>query len=467
MIEPKSIKFRLTALYILTVGVLLAVFGTVSYYLLSKNLYRNLDDSLKARVMELKGTIRFEGDRIVLDQKFDEILLIYDADGRLLNKLGPNVEYANIGRTVQRALLGTSFFVSSETPEGTDVRLYAVPINRDSQTRVALIVGKVPNDVLNVLAIFRMVILNSSILLIVLTGAGGWFLAGRTLKPVDRITDIARGIGESDLSRRIDVESDDELGRLAATLNGMIARLEEAFIKERRFVADASHELRTPLAVLQAETSLALEKPRDQEAYRGSLETVAQEVAYMSDIVGKLLVLARSDAGNELLNVQEVDVAGLVGGLVQDVEALAQDKGLTLRFEPMESVTVNGDRVRLRQLFLNILDNALRYTPAGGSITGSVERRDDQVLATVRDTGMGISEEHLPFIFDRFYRADRVRTDGEGGTGLGLSIATSIAKMHGGSIEVESRVGAGTTFRILLPQAGPPQKPPTTTLPTP
>jgi methyl-accepting chemotaxis protein len=275
MIEPKSIKFRLTVLYILTVGVLLVVFGTLAYTLLSRNLRRNLDDSLKARVMELKGSIRFEGDRVVFDRKIDEITLIYNADGQLIQQLGPNAQYSHVGRAVKQALLGISSFVSSETAEGLDVRLYATPINVDSQTRVALVVGKVPNDLLNVLAIFRMVILNSSILLIVLTGIGGWFLAGRTLKPVERITDIARGIGESDLSRRIDVESDDELGRLASTLNGMIARLEEAIVKERRFVADASHELRTPLAVLQAETSLALEKPRDQDAYRHSLETVS------------------------------------------------------------------------------------------------------------------------------------------------------------------------------------------------
>jgi heavy metal sensor kinase len=467
MIEPKSIKFRLTVWYILTVGVLLVAFGSVAYYLLSRNLYRNLDDQLKARVLELKGSIKFEGDHVLFDRKIDEITLIYNSDQKLIQQLGPNEQFSHLGGAVKRALLGISSSVSTETAEGLDVRLYAAPINVDSQTRAALIVGKVPNDILNVLAIFRMVILNSSILLIVLAGVGGWFLAGRTLRPVDRITDIARGIGESDLSQRIDVVSDDELGRLASTLNGMIARLEEAFVKERRFVADASHELRTPLAVLQAETSLALEKPRGQDAYRRSLETVSQEVAYMSDIVGKLLVLARSDAGNEPFNVQEVDLADLITELAQDVGALAQDKGLTLRFGPMDRISVNGDRVRLRQLFLNILDNALRYTPAGGTITESVVRQGDQAVATIGDTGMGIAKEHLPFIFDRFYRADRVRTDGEGGTGLGLSIATTIAKMHGGTIEVESKVGEGTTFRILLPLTGPPRKPPTTTLPTP
>jgi len=247
----------------------------------------------------------------------------------------------------------------------------------------------------------------------------------------------------------------------------MIARLEEAFLKQRRFVADASHELRTPLAVIQAESSLVLEKPRDLDEYQRSLELVAQEVDYMSEIVGKLLLLARSDAGCEPVNFRQVDVAALLTGLTQDIEALAQEKRLRLSFGPMTAVEVRGDRVKLRQLFLNILDNALRYTPEGGTVSGSVVRQADQAVVTIGDTGIGIPEEHLPFIFDRFYRVDRVRTDGEGGTGLGLAIATSIAKMHGGTIEVESRIGGGSTFRVLLPLAGPPAKPPTTTLPTP
>ena len=455
MIFRKSIKFRLTVWYLVVIAVLLVVFSTVSYRLLSNNLYRNLNKQLQARAQELQRSVRIEGDNIFFDQNVEEMVLIYEADGKLSARLGPNVQFSNIGPAVQQALFGDPSFVSAETENGPDVRLYVVPLNVNSQRRVAMAIGRVPNDILNMLGIFRIVILNSSVLLLVLAGVGGWFLAGRTLKPVERITDIARGIGESDLSRRIDVESDDELGRLASTLNGMIARLEEAFIKQRQFVADASHELRTPLAVIQAESSLVLEKPRDQEQYRRSLELVSQEVSYMSEVVSKLLLLARSDAGSEQLNIQDVDVAALLAELGQDLEALAQEKDLTLSFGPMDGLTVRGDRVRLRQLFMNILDNALRYTPGGGTIAGSVVRRDGQAVVSVTDTGIGIPEEHLPFIFDRFYRVDKARTNREGGTGLGLSIATSIARMHGGTIEVESAVGTGTTFRILLPLAGP------------
>lgn len=459
MIVHKSIKFRLTLWYLVAIALLLLVFGTVAYYLLSKNLYRNLDESLRARVIELQGSIKFEGKQVVFDQKVNELVLIYDADGALVQRLGPNVNFSNIGETVQQALFGIASFVSAETEEGPYVRLYAAPYNVDSHTRVAIVVGRLPNDILSMLAVFRMVMLNTSVLVVLLAGIGGWFLAGWTLKPVERISEIARGIGESDLSRRIDVETDDELGRLASTLNGMIGRLEEAFTKQRRFVADASHELRTPLAVIQAESSLVLEKPRDPGEYRRSLEIVSQEVAYMSEVVGKLLVLARSDAGNEPVHFDDVDITNLLAELSQDIEALAQEKGLRLERGPMDVLTVRGDRVKLRQLFLNILDNALRYTPGGGTITASLVRKGDQAVVSIGDTGIGISEEHLPFIFDRFYRVDKVRTDGEGGTGLGLSIAASIVKMHGGTIEAESRTGGGTTFRIVLPMAGPPAGP--------
>jgi heavy metal sensor kinase len=456
MINLKSIKFRLTLWYLAAIVVLLVVFGTVAYYLLSKNLYRNLDESLRTRVIELQGSIKIDGRRVQFEQKVPELVMVYDADGALMERLGPNVEFSNIDRTVKEALFGKSSFVSASTPNGPDVRLYAAPFNVDSGTRVAIIVGRLPNDILDVLAIFRMVILNSSLLVVVLAGVGGLFLADRTLKPVERMADIARGIGESDLSRRIDVQTDDELGHLASTLNGMIARLEEAFNKQRQFVADASHELRTPLAIIQAESSLALGKDRTQAEFRRSLELVSQEVAYMSDIVGKLLLLARSDAGVEPVDFQEVDLKDLLVGLSQDVEALAQEKGLRFNFGSMDSLTIKGDRLKLRQLLLIILDNAIRHTPAGGSISGSLVRRDGSAVASIGDTGIGIPAEHLPFIFDRFYRVDKARSRAEGGMGLGLSIAMSIARMHGGEIEVESQAGAGTTFHIVLPLADPP-----------
>jgi heavy metal sensor kinase len=443
----------LTVWYLVAIAVLLAVFGVGAYVLLSKNLYRNLDESLRARVTELEGSIKVKDRQVSFEQRFNELVMIYDADGALLQRLGPNIRFPNFEATVQQALFGQSSFLSATTTEGLDVRLYAAPFNVDSHTRIAIVVGRLPSDIRDMLAIFRMVIINSALAVVLLAGVGGMFLAKRTLRPVERITDIARGIGESDLSRRIDIWTDDEMGRLAYTLNGMIGRLEGAFKKQRQFVADASHELRTPLAVIQAESSLALDKRRTQAEYRKSLELVSQEVGYMSEIVSKLLLLARSDAGSELVNLHDINVAEVFAELSQDIEALAQEKGVSYSLGPMENLAVRGERHKLRQLFLNILDNAIRYTPSGGSVTGSLTRRNGSAVASISDTGIGIPTEHLPFIFDRFYRVDKARSRADGGTGLGLAIAGSIAKLHGGSIEVESEVGKGTTFRIVLPIA--------------
>jgi heavy metal sensor kinase len=447
----KSIKFRLTVWYLIAIVLLLIVFGMVAYFMLSKTLYRNLDESLRARVAELEGSITVKDNQIIFEEKISDLILIYDANGALLQRLGPNVRFSKIEEMVQQALFGRSSFLTAPTTEGQNVRLYASPFNLDSRTRVAIIVGRLTRENQDMLSIFRVVIFYSALAVLILAGVGGTFLANRTLKPVEHITDIAREIGAGDLSRRIDVRSEDEMGRLAATLNWMIGRLEEAFQKQRQFAADASHELRTPLAIIQAESSLALDRRRTQAEYRRSLDLVSQEVGYMSDIIGKLLLLAREDAGSEPTNLQEVNVKDLLTELSADVETLAQEKGVAFGLGPLDNLTVKGDRFKLRQLLLNILENAIRYTPSGGTVSSSLARRNGNAVVSVSDTGIGIPAEDLPFIFDRFYRVDKARSRADGGMGLGLAIANSIAKLHGGQIEVESEVGKGTTFRILLP----------------
>jgi heavy metal sensor kinase len=447
----KSIKFRLTVWYLIAIVLPLVAFGAVAYFMLSKNLYRNLDLALQVRVAELQNSITVTDHQISFEQKFNDLVLIYDADSVLLQRLGPNVRFSIIEKMVQQALFGQSSFLTTPTTEGQGVRLYAAPFNLDSRTRVAVIVGRLTSEIQDMLSIFRVIIIYSALAVVLLAGVGGMFLANRTLQPVDHITDIAREIGEGDLSRRINIQSEDELGRLASTLNRMIARLEEAFQKQRQFAADASHELRTPLAIIQAESSLALDKKRTQVEYRRSLDLVSQEVTYMSEIIGKLLLLARNDAGIEPLNLQEVNVKDLFTELSSDVEALAQEKGVAFNLGPMDNLTVKGDRFRLRQLFLNILDNAIRYTPSGGTVSSLLVRKNGSALVSISDTGMGIPAEDLPFIFDRFYRVDKARSRPDGGLGLGLAIASSIAKLHGGGIEVESQVGKGSTFQITLP----------------
>jgi signal transduction histidine kinase len=211
--------------------------------------------------------------------------------------------------------------------------------------------------------------------------------------------------------------------------------------------------LRTPLSIIQAESSLALDRERSTAEYRKALEVISQEVTYMSDIIGKLLFLARGDAGKEPVEFKDVNLKELIEKLASDIEVLARDKGVGFNIGPLENLTVKGDRMQLRQLFLNLLKNAVTYTPSGGNISSSVARQKEKAVVTISDTGIGISPEHLPHIFERFYRVDKARSRAQGGTGLGLAIAKYVAEAHGGKINVESQVNKGSIFQVTLPLA--------------
>ena len=449
----KTIKFRLTMWYLITLVVLLLVFGTAAYFTLSHNLHQNLDDSLRRRANELQASLKVTDGGVDFTEKLSELVLIYDANQTLMQKLGPNVEFVNIAGIVKQALYGETSFLTATTSDGQEVRLYATPFTVDSKTRIAVIIGWPVAEIKGVLETFRSILGFSALTLVLLAAVGGLFMANRTLRPVDRITGTAQEIGENGLHRRIDVRSEDELGRLAATLNRMMDRLEAAFDRQRQFTADASHELRTPLSIIQAESSLALDKERSVAEYRKALEVVSQEVTYMSDIIGKLLFLARGDAGKEPVEFKDVNLKELIEELASDMEVLARDKGVGFNIGPLENLTIKGDRIQLRQLFLNILKNAVAYTPSGGNISSSVGRRKETAVVTISDTGIGIPSEHLPYVFERFYRVDKAHSRAQGGSGLGLAIAKYVAEAHGGKIDVESQVGKGSIFQVTLPLA--------------
>ncbi len=288
-------------------------------------------------------------------------------------------------------------------------------------------------------------------LTIVLAGGGGVFLARRVFRPVEKIVETAKKIEESDLSRRINVTSKDELGRLAATLNQMIARLENAFVRQKEFTSDASHELRAPLTVIQAESTLALQKPRDSKEYRNSLEMIAQESEHMAGIINQLLTLARADAGKDHQEFEKINLAGFVKDLCTDVRAVCQEKHLTLQQDRIDEASVMGDSRSLRNLFHNILENAMKYTPKGGIITVTIRQEGARVVVSIKDTGIGISADERSLIFERFYRIDKARARSVGGSGLGLAICRHIIEVHGGSITVESQPNKGSTFHTTLP----------------
>jgi signal transduction histidine kinase len=301
-------------------------------------------------------------------------------------------------------------------------------------------------------------------LILALAVGGAFLIAARATEPLERITkEVVEITDGRSLHRRLHPEEgSSELARLTAQLNEMIGRLEMSFVALRRFTADASHELKTPLAVLRADVERAMHAPPGGTEQMVALEEALHETTRMADLVESLLTLARADEGRFDLLREPVELEPLARDVFETALILGEHTGLTVTMPRVENCVVNGDRTRLRQLFLNLITNAIKYTPRGGEVELQLTATDDEASFTVRDTGIGIAAVDLPNIFDRFYRADRVRSRQaeRGGFGLGLSISQWIAQAHGGTLTVQSRLHRGSTFTVTLPTAGAKTSPP-------
>jgi signal transduction histidine kinase len=309
-----------------------------------------------------------------------------------------------------------------------------------------------PTELLRSMLIIAPVLLLASALV-------GYWLAGTFLRPVQGIMDEIEAITDSrSLHRRLAVPmAGDEMARLTLTVNGMLARLEQSFGSLHRFTADASHELKTPLMVLRAGVERALVHPGVPAEIMQSLDETLAQINEMTELVESLLTLARADEGRAPLAVEESDLRDLLGDAVETAGMLGEDSGVAVTSSmPGHPVRLAVDRHRIRELLLNLVTNAIKYTPRGGTVDLSLTDQDDAANITVRDTGIGIAPGDLPHIFDRFWRADpaRSRTGDRPGTGLGLAITKWIAEAHGGSITVQSRPGRGTIFTVRLPRTG-------------
>ncbi len=288
---------------------------------------------------------------------------------------------------------------------------------------------------------------------IAVAGIGGYTLARRALAPVAQMTDKARSITADRLDERLDVANpNDELGRLAQVFNDAFARIQRSFEQLKRFTADASHELRTPLTSIRSVGEVALREQTEPRAYRDAIGSMLEEVDRLTHLIDSLLVLSRSDAGPMKLDPTTVNLGDLVREAVGDLSVLAEEKGQVVSIEADESATVSADRMILRHAVLNLLDNAIKYSPEGIAIEVAVQRGEGIATVSIRDSGPGIPSSDQARIFDRFYRLDKARSRELGGAGLGLSIARWAVEAHGGRIELQSEPGQGSTFTIILPE---------------
>jgi heavy metal sensor kinase len=291
-------------------------------------------------------------------------------------------------------------------------------------------------------------------LVVLVATGGGYFLIGRALRPVDRIAGKAEMITQHNLSERLPVPpTGDELERLSVSLNRMITRLDDAFQTSKRFVADASHELRTPLTILRGELEHLIEgSPRALEQ-RDRLGSLLEEVERLSKIVERLFALSRLDAGEGQTEWVGFDLTALAAETADQIAVLAEDKKIAVSCDTTAPVLVEGDRARLKQVVVNLVDNAIKYTPDGGAVHLKTGTNNGQAVLEVADTGIGIPPEAVAHVFDRFFRVDPTRSNETGGAGLGLAIVKSICSAHGGTVEAESAVGRGSRFRVKLPLA--------------
>ena len=344
-----------------------------------------------------------------------------------------------------------------ETVEGMaeyPVRVLTKPVLAGGRIRNVIQVGMSQENLYATRRRFLWVMAAVLPLGLLLAAGGGWALARRALAPVEHMVEAARRIGAERLAERLEESgTGDELDRLSGVLNAMLERLDLSFRQMRQFSADASHELQTPLTILQGELEVALRSPRTPEAYREAIQSALQEIERMAVLVEGLLLLARADAGMLRLDLKPMDAAQLLAEVFERTQILAQSRSIALDLEALEPYLVFGDRERLRRVLLNLVDNAIKFTPAGGRVTLSLRQRDGRVCLLVRDTGIGLPEAEQEHIFQRFHRAGSARDHGAQGSGLGLCIARSIVEAHGGTLQVVSRPGEGSTFTVCLPHA--------------
>jgi two-component system, OmpR family, sensor kinase len=462
-----GLRTRLTLIFSLVFsGILILIIGG-SYRILKFRLDENLRQELRERVAGLRGYLHFDNGKPKFEYDTDDpdeaffvetstrYYQIFDAaTGEIINQSHEldllDMDVPDIKRAVHS---GKTF---SDAEAGTvRLRFYNEVIRAPDGKSYLLQVG-VRRDFAD--ATLRQMLLIALFAVpvgLTVAAIASWWMAGRALQPVNTLTQAAKEIGISDLDRRLPLRgTGDELDQLSVTFNDMFARLAKAIGEMKQFTASISHELRTPLTALRGEAEVMLLQPHPVQEYRRLLASHLEEYDRLTRLINRLLTLARAEAGDIPMHLERVDLAQLTRYLIEQLESVASSKEISLSIDAKDEVNVTADHDWLETAILNLLDNAIRYTPDGGFVTASVAKDAAEGILEIRDTGIGIPADALPHIFERFYRADPSRNGSSEGAGLGLSLVQWIVAQHHGKIEVKSEPGKGSRFIVRLPGNG-------------
>jgi heavy metal sensor kinase len=458
------IKWRLTIWYGFVLSLILITFASGIFIYFKNSLQESIDAKIRSIGEVLSSSMtdahntsvfgNFERylENILGKKPKGKFIQIMDSSGRIGAKMS-DIEGEALPTSfsaLERAMQGEIVYETIErtTPR---LRMITIPIMENKKVTSVVQVGTSLEDfdeTIKKLLLIMIISIPSSICVTIVVG---YFMAKKALKPVDQIRRAAIKISSSNLDERIDIGGrKDELGRLAETFNAMIGRLKDAFQRINQFSIDVSHELKTPLTILKGETEVALRKEREKHDYQVLLLSNLEEIDRMSCIIDDLLLLSKADMKEIKLNIEEVALRDLIMDVCMDMKVVADKKNVELEASELEDIRLKGDELKLRRMLLNIVENGIKYSQAGGKVSVSSYQNNGYAKIDVKDNGIGISEEDIKYIFDRFYRADRSRKR-ESGSGLGLSISRWIAEAHQGSIDVISQPAQGSMFTIKLP----------------
>ncbi len=467
MLRPSTIRLKLTIWYAAVMGVVLISFSIALYMIMSRALYDEVDAKIKAMaevtassVESMKGHFDLTQLDNMLEEKLGfrtpgKFIQILDNTGTV-GQLSANLQAHPLPISIKALKKASTKEISFETLQVKNsnypIRMVTYPVVENNEVTNILQIGTSLQTVQDTLQKLFFTLLFGVPASLTLASFGGWFMARKSLRPVNDITTTARLITAKNLDKKIEVANpNDEVGMLAETINEMISRLNNSFGQMNQFSSDVSHELRTPLTILRGEMEVALRSQRSAEEYREVITSGLEEVERMSLMVEELLLLSKAEHGELRLNISTVLLHSLLEISFDNAMALARGRGVDITIHGKEEVSVQGDKMRLARVLLNLVDNAVKYTPKGGRVILSLAKKGDEAYISIRDTGIGISKEDQEKIFERFYRVDKSRSREIGGTGLGLAICKRIIEAHGGRISVDSEIGKGSTFTVILP----------------